>query len=190
MHMPVRPFARKLLVLDLETTGSDPLVHEVVDLGAVLLDGATLSPIKTFDSLIRPDSLANADPNAMRIHGLTANQLKDAPSAPEVMRNFSEQLGNDFTLCGWNICFDAQFLAFLLRRVGRYDYFEGLDYHKLDLWSLLEFFWAHGNLTIEPKSFSEVCSHFGIERRHNHRALEDALLSAEVLRRAFQFLER
>jgi DNA polymerase III epsilon subunit-like protein len=188
--MLVRPFARNLLVLDVETTGSNPVIHEIVDLGAVLLDRATLLPLKSFNSLVRPDSLADADLRAMTIHGLTPHELNSAPPADDVVLKLSEQFGHDFTLCGWNICFDAQFLASLFRKVGKYDFFEKFDYHKLDLWTLFELFWTHGSLDIPPKSFSDVCSYFGLQRQPSHRALEDAMLSAEVLRRAFQYLER
>jgi DNA polymerase III epsilon subunit-like protein len=190
MYTPIRPFTRNLLVIDVETTGSNPLIHEVVDMGAVLLDGTTLVPIKEFSSLVRPESLAFVNPDSMKIHGLTESQMETAPLAPQVASTFSEQLGGDFTLCGWNICFDAQFLASFFRKVGKYDFFERIDYHKLDLWSLLESLWALGQLNVHPKSFSDVCSHFGLARDRNHRALQDALLSAEVLRRAFQSLMR
>jgi DNA polymerase III epsilon subunit-like protein len=186
MHPPIRPLVRNLLLIDVETTGSNPLIHEVVDLGAVLLDRNTLTPIKEFSTLVRPESLALANTDSMKIHGLTQSQMETAPTVSEVVMSFTESLGYEFTLCGWNICFDGQFLGSLFRKAGRYDFFERIDYHKLDLWSLLQFFWTVGWLSVQPKSFSDVCSHFGLERGTNHRALQDALLSADVLRKAIQ----
>src|SRR5258707_1055097 len=90
-RIPVQPFTRNLLVLDVETTGSDPLTHEIVEIGAVLLDRATLAPVRNFDSLVRPNSLSQADPKAMEIHGLSFQLLSAAPPPAEVIQNFANQ---------------------------------------------------------------------------------------------------
>jgi DNA polymerase-3 subunit epsilon len=175
-------FARDLLVLDVETTGPDSQLHEVVEVGAVLLSASTLEPVKRFQSLVRPEQFRNADPHSLRIHGLSAEKLAGAPTARQVVSRFVEELGLGYIFCGWNIGFDTQFLRSLFRSAGRIEEFDRIDYHKLDLWSLLELAWVLGLCPEEPKSLTDVCRMFHIERADVHSALQDALIAAEVLR--------
>ena len=44
---------RALVITDLETTGLDPLIHEVIDIGAVRVDQASLEIEATFSAKIR-----------------------------------------------------------------------------------------------------------------------------------------
>jgi DNA polymerase III epsilon subunit-like protein len=185
----IRPFFKDILVVDLETTGSNPLIHEVVEMGAVLLDKDTLRQVRSIQSLVRPESLDRSEPLAMKIHGLLPDQLLQAPSASQVVSHLIDTLGHGYTLCGWNICFDTQFLAGMFRRAGKYEEFTKLDYHRLDLWSLVQLAWTCGLVEEEPTSLSRICTSWGIQRQENHSALQDALISAEVLRRVVHVLE-
>jgi len=175
-------FARDLLVLDVETTGPDSQLHEVVEVGAVLLNRSTLQPLKRFQSLVRPERFHNADPRSLRIHGLSAEKLANAPRPDEVVGRFVEELGLEYIFCAWNVGFDTQFLRSLFRSAGRLEEFNRIDYHKVDLWSLLELAWVLGFCPEEPKSLTDVCRMFHIERADVHGALQDALIAAEVLR--------
>jgi len=177
-----QPFARNLLVLDVETTGSDPQLHEVVEIGAVLLEADSLEPVQQFRSFVRPEQFQNADPRALSIHGLSAEKLKTAPSAQEVVSRFVDEFGLDYIFCGWNIAFDTQFLRSLFRKVEKKALFDAIDYHKVDLWSLLELAWVSGLYPQEPKSLADVCQTLHIERSALHNALQDALIAAEVAR--------
>ncbi|MFZ0772424.1 MAG: 3'-5' exonuclease [Candidatus Sulfotelmatobacter sp.] len=179
-----QPFTRNLLVLDVETTGSDPQLHEVVEIGAVLLDADSLEPLRQFQSLVRPEQFQNSDPRALRIHGLSPERLGTAPPAGEVISRFVDEFGLDFIFCGWNIAFDTQFLRSLFRKAEKKALFDAIDYHKVDLWSLLELAWVSGLYPKEPKSLAEVCQTLHIERSALHNALQDALIAAEVLRAA------
>jgi DNA polymerase III epsilon subunit-like protein len=59
------------LYLDTETTGTGPTA-EIVEIGVIDQDGVTL-----FDSLVRPRG--RVEPDAARVHGITAEQLATAP---------------------------------------------------------------------------------------------------------------
>jgi DNA polymerase-3 subunit epsilon len=187
----LRPFDRPLLVFDVETTGADPRVHQIVAFGAVLVDGATLEEMRSMSTLVQPtrSALEQADPRAMTIHGLTPDRLADAPSPVEVVTQFLTTFGTDFYFCGWNICFDTQFLAALFQQAGRYENFGTFQYHKLDLWSLLEFAWVWSLIPSPPESLSTVSKLFGIQRAELHDALDDARISAEILRKILHLFE-
>jgi DNA polymerase III epsilon subunit-like protein len=165
-------------------------VHQIVSISALLLDRTTLDQVKSMSTLVQlvPEALAQADPKSMQIHGLTLSQLEAAPTPVEVVTRFLDSFGADFYFCGWNICFDTQFLRALFEQAGRLQDFDTFRYHRLDLWSLLELAWLRGVIPAPPESLSSVCRVFGIERQHVHDALEDARISAQILRETLRML--
>jgi DNA polymerase III epsilon subunit-like protein len=185
-----QPFDRDLLVFDVETTGVNPREHQIVSIGALLLDRTTLDPLKSMSTLVQltPEAFARADPRAMQIHGLTLSQLEAAPTPAEVVARFLDTFGTGFYFCGWNVCFDTQFLRALFEQAGRLQDFDTFPYHRLDLWSLLELAWLRGLLQAPPGSLSIACGLFGIPRPSVHDAMEDARVSVLVLRKALPLL--
>jgi oligoribonuclease (3'-5' exoribonuclease) len=177
-------------VFDVETTGVNPRVHQIVSIGALLLDRTTLDPVKSMSTLVQLDheAFARADPKAMQIHRLTLSQLETAPTPAEVVTRFLDTFGADFYFCGWNVCFDTQFLRALFDQAGRLQDFDTFRYHRLDLWSLLELAWLRGLLQAPPDSLSIACGLFGIRRPCVHDAMEDARDSALILRKTLPML--
>jgi len=184
------PFDRDLLVFDVETTGVNPREHQIVSIGALLLDRTTLDPVKSMSTLVQllPEAFARANPKSMQIHGLTLSQLEVAPTPAEVVTQFLDTFGADVYFCGWNVCFDTQFLRALFDQAGRLQDFDTFPYHRLDLWSLLELAWVRGLLQAPPDSLSIACGLFGIPRSSVHDAMEDARVSAMVLRKTVPML--
>jgi DNA polymerase III epsilon subunit-like protein len=165
-------------------------VHQIVSIGALLLDRTTLDPVKSMSTLVRlsPEAFAQASPRAMQIHGLTLSQLEAAPTPVEVVARFLDTFGTDFYFCGWNVCFDAQFLRALFEQAGRLTDFDTFRYHRLDLWSILELAWLRGLIQAPPDSLSIACGLFGIERPSVHDAMEDAGVTALILRKSLPML--
>lgn len=98
------------IILDTETTA----LHnpDVVSFGAVNLDGSTI-----VDTLIKATN--KITPGAAAIHGLTDEQLKDAPSIVDVWAEHIAPLtGNGRPILIYNSRFDLQALsnAFRLKR--------------------------------------------------------------------------
>jgi DNA polymerase III epsilon subunit-like protein len=178
------------LVFDVETTGTNPRVHQIVSIGALLLDRTTLDPIKSMSTLVQlsPEAFARADPRAMKIHCLTLSQLEAAPTPAEVVTRFLDTFGADFYFCGWNVCFDTQFLRALFEQAGRLPDFDTFRYHRLDLWSILELAWLRGLIQAPPDSLSIACGLFGIPRPPVHDAMEDARDTALILRKTLPML--
>ena len=65
---------------DLETTGSDPLQHEIVQIAAVSNRGS-------FTSLVRPRR-GCVTPGAKGVHGIGDEQLRTAPIFPNALKDF------------------------------------------------------------------------------------------------------
>lgn len=75
-----------LAAVDIETTGTDPSLHEIIQIGIQPLN-ADFEPhqeIQPFYSSARPLLPDNADPMAMRVHHLTLSELEVALHPDEV----------------------------------------------------------------------------------------------------------
>ena len=137
---------------------------------------------------LTPEAFAQASPRAMEIHGLKLGELEIAPTPAEVVTQFLDTFGADFYFCGWNICFDTQFLRVLFDQAGRLRDFDTFSYHRLDLWGLLQLAWWRGLVKARPDSLSIACGLFGIPRSSVHDAMEDARITALILRKSLLLL--
>lgn len=184
-------FARDLLLIDYETTGTSVLAgHEPVQVGAVRLDRETLDEKAAFASLVRPLAPERADPVAMAIHRIPMSRLVDAPLAADVVRAFELALlgaaerarpARTVFLAAHNATFDRAFHELLLERAGL-----DRDRHGhrwFDTWTAAL---ALGDvLALElpaSGSLDALCRFFGILRPEPHDALADARATAAMLR--------
>jgi DNA polymerase III epsilon subunit family exonuclease len=104
------------VALDTETTGLQPIVHRLVDIGAVRfrLDGWELA---TFQQLIDPE--IPIPPEVQQVHGITDAMVRRKPTIEHVLPQFIEFLGeSDTILLAHNAPFDLSFLAMALIRLG------------------------------------------------------------------------
>lgn len=137
----------KFVAFDLETTGIKPQEDMIVEVGAVLFDGA--QAVKTFGSLVDPGIPIPLEASA--VNGITDDMVKGKPGIAEVIAQFAGFCG-DLPLVAHNAPFDYKFLLEdvkthrasapsgvvldtlpLARRV-----FPGLPNYKL--WTLVRFF--------------------------------------------------
>jgi DNA polymerase III epsilon subunit family exonuclease len=104
------------LALDTETTGLFPIMHRLVEIGAVRfrLDGRDLA---SFQSLINPQTPITQ--NVQQVHGITDAMVRGKPTFEHVLPRFIEFLGeSDTILLAHNALFDLGFLAMALTRLG------------------------------------------------------------------------
>lgn len=174
----MKGFSKDILLIDFETTGLDLEKSLPIQLGAVLLDKESLDEKDSFLSFIKQD-LADMNPEAAKIHGITDEKLKDAPTPKQVIEKFLTQFGTDFYLASWNEMLDHTMMAKLLKEIDKDIYTH--DYHYLDVWSLAYLHLAKqgkGDVIRSEPTFQ----HFGLPPRKTHDALEDCRHTAEVLR--------
>jgi hypothetical protein len=98
-----------LLALDTETTGPFPIMHRLVEIGAVRfrLDGRELA---TFQMLIIPE--VHIPPDVQQVHGVTDTIVRGKPTVEQIMPHFIDFLGEaDTILLAHNALFDLGFLA-------------------------------------------------------------------------------
>lgn len=167
-----------LLVIDLETTGVDPTTDSILQIGGSLLAPDTLNEEASFETLVRPSSPISVE--SWRIHGLTADRLESAPPLLAAVAEFEAFAPQDVLLGGHNVAFDVAFLKAAYADQGL-DY--RFDYHTIDVWSIAFFVLGARGVGSGELSLDSLSELFGISRSHNHDALEDARLTAEILRR-------
>ncbi len=156
------PFA----VLALETTGLFPAYHHrIVEIAVVGLD-SDRSVTDEWVSLVNPER----DVGPTRIHGISARQVAEAPTFPEIAGDVVERLG-DRVLVAHNGRFHADFLASEFGRLGR----------DADLSEILCTMTLASGLGVEGRTLRACCDTFGIVGGGQHDALADAHATAALL---------
>jgi DNA polymerase-3 subunit epsilon len=158
------------VAFDTETTGLQPIVHRVVEIGAIRfrLDGRELA---TFQQLIDPH--IPIPPDVQQVHGITDSMVRGQPSIEPVLPQFIEFLGESATiLLAHNGPFDLGFLAMTLTRLG----IAYPPHYVFDTLDIARRFYP----TWPRHSLEHVASRLKVANRAEHRALSDALLVKEV----------
>lgn len=173
-----------LVFVDCETTGLDPAHHELLEVAALRVHPQTLAVETEVVLKVRPERIEDADPEALRINGYSEEAWANAVPLDEAMVQLAPVLTGAM-LAGHNIAFDRGFLDAAWKRVGHRP--EALDHHALDTATLAWPLLTSG--TIESFSLASVCTHLGIERGEEHKALDDARASLDVARRLLPVME-
>ncbi|WP_288758127.1 DNA polymerase III subunit epsilon [uncultured Brevundimonas sp.] len=159
------------IVLDTETTGFDPRTGDrLIEVGCIEL--VDLLPTgRTFHRFVNPERLI--PPDAIRVHGITDEKVRDAPKFHEVVDDLMDFIG-DAQMIAHNAAFDRNFIDFEYNRCGRAITGEARWIDTLQL--------AQKRFPGMPNSLDALCKRFKISlvERTLHGALIDARLLAEV----------
>ncbi len=159
------------IALDTETTGLDPEYgHRVVEIGCVEMVGRVRTG-RVFHAYLNPER--DMPPEAERVHGLSADFLKDKPLFSVVAADFIEFLG-DAGLVIHNAAFDMKFLNYELKSIG---------YPQLSMERVVDtVLVARRKFPGAPANLDALCRRFSIDlsARTKHGALLDAELLSDV----------
>lgn len=156
------------IVLDTETTGLDPETGDrIVEIGAVELKGH-MPTGNTYHQYINPERDVPED--AVQVHGLTADFLRDKPIFKDVAQDFLNFVG-DAKLIIHNAAFDMKFLNAELKWQGlrQLPYDRAIDTLEI----------ARKKFPGSPASLDALCRRYGID--NSARTLHGALLDSEIL---------
>ena len=92
-------------VIDIETTGFDPYVNEIIELSALKVRDKII--VDKFSSLVKPN--APVDEFITKLTGITNENLENAPKIEDIISKYIEFIGDD-TLLGHNTSFDINFI--------------------------------------------------------------------------------
>jgi DNA polymerase-3 subunit epsilon len=168
-HADVPLEVSELVVFDLETTGLSARSCRVCEIGAVRI--RELEIVETFETLVNPGSTLPSFVAALT--GIREADLRRAPRPEVALRRFLAFAG-DAPLVAHNARFD---MAFLDEEVGR------LTGRRCAA-AVLDTVWLARRLLSqrsERHSLARLSHFFGVSVEPCHRALPDALATAEIL---------
>ena len=169
------------VVVDLETTGASPKKGAAItEIGAVKVKGGEI--IGEFKSFVNPLSPIPEYITAMT--GISDLMLADAPVIDEIFPTFLEFVGNhnEAVLVAHNAPFDISFLKSAAKDLD----YEWPKYKTLDTVTI-----ARQLLTKEDVrdcKLGTLAQFFGTKTEPNHRALDDAKATTEILHGLFERL--
>ncbi len=158
---------QRYAVVDLETTGGNPITDRVIEVGIVISDGYKI--VETFDSLIDPG--IPVPPFISKITGIRDEMLTHAPD----FRSISDRILEKTEGCCFvahNASFDYNFLKKEFKLLN-------LEFDRQVLCS----YRTSRKLIKGAPSYglSNLSNHLNIELKNAHRALADAIATAEIL---------
>ncbi len=189
------------VVFDMETGSTNPNVCECLELAAKVYDARTLEPFPDgeFQSLLKPLHPELVEDGALRVNGLTREQLESAPNQKLVWQEFVKFVkrfnvgGTDYTApiaCGKNI------RNFDLIIAERMNVLHGLKKEKTVLFNRIQqlelqdllFLWFEDSVDLHSfkannnrLSMDNIRPYFGMAKDGAHRAMTDVKQTAELL---------
>lgn len=175
-----------MIVFDTETTGlarpeATPLDQqpEVIEVGAVKLDDASLKELGHFQTLIRPKGLP-LPAKITDITGLTDHDLKDQKPFSAHYAALADFFCGERVMAGHNLGFDVQMLTFELTRLGFMTRFPWPMRHVCTMEQTKHMFLKW------PKQDDLFGYYMGRPPAGAHRALNDVRNLSECIRRMRQ----
>lgn len=159
------------IVLDTETTGFDPKTGDrLIEVGCIEIEDL-LPTGRTFHRFVNPERLI--PPDAIRVHGITDDKVKDAPKFAEIVHDLMEFIG-DAPVIAHNARFDRNFIDHECGRCAHPLIEETRWIDTLEL--------AQRKFPGMANSLDALCKRFKVSlvERTLHGALIDARLLAEV----------
>lgn len=175
-----------LAFIDLETTGLDPHVHEIIEIGGIVAKqvpkpnrrGATLEIVDEFEFKIKPERIELAEPEALRINGYNESEWLFAPDLAQVLKIISPKIA-DSVMIAQNITFDWSFLEQAFKKKGIKN---PMHFIKLDLISI-SFAKLYENDAAQKFSLQAMAEYFGIKNEKAHTALADIRTAVEIYKK-------
>ena len=166
-----------LFVVDLEMSGPNVMMHEVLDLAGVRASlAAKLPEEQAWGARVKPKHIGNAVPGALKVVGYSSKEWKNALDLEDALEKFSAA-GRDAVVTGWGIGQDMAFLVETYRRLQQPWPFAMV---ALDVQPIARLLLKAGG-QVDRFNLGHVADRLGIGRMGEHGALADAYATYDVL---------
>jgi DNA polymerase-3 subunit epsilon len=152
---------------DTETTGLDKQDDVIIEIGGVEIIGNVVTG-SSFHRYVNPGR-RQVHPDALRVHGLSNEDLKHFPTFDQVIDEYLEWIGTD-PLIFHNATFDLGMFEADLKRHKRPMFTNPIEDTLRQ---------AQKKFPTSPNGLDALCRRFGIN--NTHRVLHGALLDSEIL---------
>lgn len=184
----------KLVFFDLETTGTNPGKHGIHQIsGQIMIDGVVK---ESFDFHVQPNPKALIEEEALKVGGVTREQILAYPPMQQVYQEFVAMLGkyvdkfnkkDKFFLVGYNnAAFDNQFLRGFFLQNGDVYFGSWFWSNSIDVMVLASAYLATRRPEMENFKLSTVAKTLGIVV--NDDSLHDAMYDIELTKAVFDIV--
>lgn len=163
------------VAFDIETTGLEPILNRIVEIGGVKFRGDTI--LDSFDNLVDPNMVIPDE--TIRIHGITNDMVKGKPAIDQVLPDFAAFL-DDAIPVAHNALFDVSFLAYDFSRIR----LNPSPLPILDTCTLSRSLFPR----LSSHSLENLAREFGIVSKTHHRSLSDANVCMQIFHRCVEKL--
>ncbi|MEK7462857.1 MAG: 3'-5' exonuclease [Patescibacteria group bacterium] len=171
---------RPIAITDVETTGLDPKVHEIVEIGLVIIDQTTLEIINKLNIKVKPEHIETASEYALKLNGYNVADWEKAISLPEAMALYAEKT-KEAMFCAHNVTFDWSFIDAAFKKTGVKN---EMDYHRLDLFTMAWLKFSDSGL--EKFNMNEIAKFLGIpEEPMPHCGITGAMTEYEIFKEIY-----
>lgn len=165
---------RPIAITDIETTGLDAAVHEIIELAVVVVDQHTLKVLDRYQARTKPYHIRTAAKRALEVVGYTEQAWRDAIPLQTALETYIRK-ASDAVFCSYNVYLAYSFMDTAFKMSGVED---PTDYHRLDLFTL-----AWSRLGLVSPTLDSICKRIGIPPEPlPRRAMDGADKQLEVLR--------
>ncbi len=180
--------SKKVLYIDVETTGINPARHGIIQIGAIMeISGVVAEELKLECA---PHEGADIDDQALLINKTSRAELQHRTSSYEAFLEFRQFLDRHIEPydredkcypAGYNVHFDLDFLQSWFRLHGdKYGIGSYVNWRRLDPLPLLFMKDFSGALSLPDYKLETVCRHYGIQLEA-HDAISDIRATRRLL---------
>ena len=169
---------RKLVFVDLETTGLNPDIHEITEIGCLVVNARTLKEELAYEEKVKPVNIEKASREALEIYDYSEKRWKDAKPLKKVLEKIAN-IAPGGLITGWNVSFDWWFLDKAFRK---FEIEPDFDHHRIDVMSI-----AYAKLYSQKKvtrlGLRKIAPYFGIRLTETHGAMVDIRTTYEIFKK-------
>jgi DNA polymerase III epsilon subunit-like protein len=169
----------KVLWIDTETTGTDPVIHDVIQIGCVM----ELAGVPCFEREWKcaPINKEYVTEEILKFHGIKREDLLNLPDPRSVKNAFESFISSyvdkfnkqdKIVLAGFNTKFDYDMLRSWFGKLGDKYFGSWFFWSVIDVANELAKYAAYKGLRLRNMKLGTCCEHFGIPIRA-HDALSD-----------------
>jgi DNA polymerase III epsilon subunit-like protein len=180
---------------DFETGGKDTSKCEIIQIGACIIDRNSLAIKDKFQTLMKPEDFDALEDEALRVNGITKEQLKDAPEASVMFPTWAAWI-QKFNINKQKSSFGAPIpvtwggdrfdLPIMDRYCQKYGYWDnkwgnGTLLNPVFTFDVMKhiWFWTRCNADVKNVKLTGILEYMGVNPEEIERGAHDAMWDVE-----------